>query len=109
VVRLIADLDSPRFAVREKANQELEKLGEAAAHVIRKNLQGQASPEVRRRLETLLTKQNQLPLPPDRLRAVRAVEILEHVATPEAQALLQDLAKGAPEARLTQEAKASLE
>src|SRR5439155_15882173 len=53
VVRLIADLDSPRFAVREKANQELEKLGEAAAHVIRKNLQGQASPEVRRRLETL--------------------------------------------------------
>jgi hypothetical protein len=34
---------------------------------------------------------------------------LEHIGTPEAQEVLRTLAKGAAEARLTQEAKASLE
>src|SRR5262249_51763896 len=108
VVQLIADLDNQRFAVREQANQELENLGEAAAHVIRKKLQGQPSPEVRRRLEALLAKQDQLPFPPDRLRAVRAIEVLEHIGTPEAQEVLKNPSQGAPEARLTQEPKAAL-
>jgi hypothetical protein len=40
---------------------------------------------------------------------VRAIEVLEHIGTPDANELLQTLATGAPEARLTQEAKASLE
>jgi hypothetical protein len=39
---------------------------------------------------------------------LRALEVLEHIATPEAQQVLKTLATGAPEARLTQEAKASL-
>jgi hypothetical protein len=45
----------------------------------------------------------------DFLRALRALEALEQMATPEAHALLTTLAGGAAEARLTQEAKASLE
>jgi hypothetical protein len=42
------------------------------------------------------------------LRNLRAVAVLEHIASAEARKLLDTLATGAPEARLTQEAKASL-
>ena len=45
----------------------------------------------------------------EQLQALRAIEMLETVRTPQAQQLLGELAKGAPEVRLTQEAKASLE
>jgi hypothetical protein len=64
--------------------------------------------EMRQRLEQLLRKVEPS-RSPDRLREVRAIEVLEHIGTSEAEQLLQTLAKGAPEARLTQEAKASLE
>ena len=44
---------------------------------------------------------------PESLRAVRAVEILEWIATPEAVRLIDELAKGAADARLTREAAAA--
>ena len=44
----------------------------------------------------------------EQLRALRAVEALEHAGTAKARSLLQDLARGAPEARLTREARAAL-
>jgi hypothetical protein len=43
------------------------------------------------------------------LRSLRAVEVLEHIATPEARDVLRTLAQGASEVRLTREAKAALE
>ena len=43
------------------------------------------------------------------LQALRAVEVLEYIGTPEAHRVLQALAQGVPEVRLTVEAKASLE
>ena len=65
--------------------------------------------EKRWRIESLLEKQRGPVRQPEILRALRAVVVLEEIATPEARKVLQKLASGAPDARLTQEAKASLE
>jgi hypothetical protein len=46
-------------------------------------------------------------IPPRELRALRAVELLEWIATKEARAHLIALAKGVPDARLTREAAAA--
>jgi WD40 repeat protein len=111
IARLIAELDSNQFAVRETAEKELEKYGELAFDLLRKALEGKPSLETRRRLERLTEGLSgglwsKLSLP--RVRALRAVEVLERIGTPEAEGLLESLARGAPEARLTKEAKASL-
>jgi WD40 repeat protein len=104
VARLIADLDSDRFEMRERASRELEKLGGLAKPALRKTLAGEPSGEVRRRLEKLLAKGDDAAYLPEQ----RAVEVLEHIATPEARELLRTLGGGAADARLTREAKAAL-
>ena len=106
VDRLLADLDREQFPVREAASAELAKLGESAVPALKRVLRQTPSLEVRRRVEQLLSRLEEWS--PERLRILRALEALEHGATPEARRLLEALAAGAPEARLTQEAKASL-
>jgi WD40 repeat protein len=54
--RLIADLDSDSFSVRERASRELAKLGPDAAFALRAALQGDPSAEGRRRLQAILDK-----------------------------------------------------
>src|SRR5262249_22144585 len=106
--RLLRDLDNDAFAVRDGATRTIEKLGEPARPAIERALAGaDASPELRRRLEHL---QSRLAVSTgDQLRELRALELLEHIATPEAQQFLRKLADGAPDARLTREAKAALQ
>jgi hypothetical protein len=109
VERLLAALGSEDFAERERATQELEREGDQAEAALRRLLAGNPSPEARRRAEGLLGRLDG-PLPPgELLRALRAVEVLECLGTPESRQVLEVLARGAPEARLTREAKASLE
>jgi hypothetical protein len=104
---LIADLDSDHFDVREKAQRELERMGEDAVPALRKALDGKPPAEARRRMEAIL-KQPRSPLP-EAVQAIRAVEVLENIGTPDARQVLESLAQGAPEAGLTREAKAALE
>jgi RNA polymerase sigma factor (sigma-70 family) len=107
--RLIIDLDSNKFTEREKASLGLEQLGRPAEPAFRKALAGKPSLEARRRIEGLLQKLEQGIPSSKELRELRSIEVLEHIATPESCDLLKKLAAGAPEARLTQEAKGTLE
>ena len=110
IKRLIADLDSDAFAVREKATKELQKLGELAEPAYRKVLAAQPALEMRRRLQELLDDiaQHQWHLTPEILRQLRAIEVLERIGAPEARKLLDALAGGAAGARLTREARAAV-
>jgi hypothetical protein len=106
--RLLADLGSEEFPVREKAQAGLEELGDLAEPALRQALADKPALEVRRRMERLLERLRGPVRRPEVLRPLRAVAVLEDVATPAARELLKDLASGAPGARLTREAKASL-
>jgi hypothetical protein len=108
ISQLVAGLGSERYAEREKAQQGLEKLQDLAEEELSKALAAGPTLEVRQRIERLLEKSDLLKSP-ERLRSLRAIEVLEHIGTPEARRVLQKLAKGAPEARQTREARASLE
>jgi RNA polymerase sigma factor (sigma-70 family) len=102
---LIADLDSGAFAVRDKAVNELQDLRELAAPALKKALAGTQSLETRRRIEDLLAKQRSPLAAGYLLQSARAVEVLERTDHPDAKKMLQRLAAGAPQARLTQEAR----
>jgi WD40 repeat protein len=107
--RLFADLDSDDFATREQASRRLAEFGELAVPGVRKRLAGTESAEVRKRAQEFLDRFDSATLKPDRLRQLRAVELLEGIATPAAREVLSELAKGAAEAPLTLEAAAALE
>lgn len=103
--QLVEMLDSADFSTRQKAAEELEKQGDAAAGLLQEIVaKEKPSLEVRRRLRQIVEG---IESKPESLRAVRAVEVLESIATPGAVRLIDELAKGAAEARLTREASAA--
>jgi hypothetical protein len=106
----IADLDSDTFATREKATQELEKLGRAVEASLRAALAADPPLEAKRRLEALLDRLGtEAALTPEQQRDVRAVRVLEVAGTPEAKKVLEALAKGSRSWWVVREAKAALE
>ncbi len=109
VARLLADLDSDSFAVRSQATRQLEQLGEGVLPNLREALQGKLSAEARRRLKQLIEKLESQRIAGERIRELRAVEVLEEIGNPAARAILSKLAQGIPEARLTREAGAAIE
>jgi RNA polymerase sigma factor (sigma-70 family) len=109
VRRLLVDLDSDQYPIRQAATEQLQSVRdeEQAQRVFRQALAGKPSLEVRRRLEGLLAGANSLSAG-ETLRGVRAVEVLERIDIPEARQVLQALTKGSRERRLTREATAAL-
>jgi WD40 repeat protein len=102
---LLKQLDGPRFADREKAQKELADIGE----LVRPRLEAArttATEEAGRRLDQVLKAVDEST--PDRLRQIRACEVLEGVGNPEATRLLRAWAAGPAGARLTIEATESL-
>jgi hypothetical protein len=107
--RLLADLDHADFARREAATKELARLGDGAATLLQKARQAGPSPEARRRIDELLARLKGPVTDTEMLRSIRAVEVLERIASPEARDLLRVLAEGDSGGRLTREARLSLE
>ncbi len=105
----LADLDSRSFKTREKAVKDLEGFGQLAVPSLdRKLAEKDLSLEARKRTEAVAVKLNKTVLSGDELRTIRAVEVLEGIGTPEAQAVLKDLASGGEGAALTEHARKAL-
>jgi WD40 repeat protein len=108
VLDLIHQLDDDQLSARDKAASELLDLGEPLLPVLDKALAENPTPESRLRLQELRGKLLGTVLQGERLRAFRAVEVLELIGTPDARQVLQTLADGAPGALLTTSAQAAL-
>ena len=106
---LLADLNSERFAIRERAQKELEDRGHLAREFLLHALANKPLPESRRRIEAILEIVQGREKRRDVLRDLRSIAVLEQIGTTDARQVLGKIANGTPEARLTQEAKSSLD
>jgi hypothetical protein len=104
----LADLDHESFDKREAATQDLKRVVEILESELEQERKKTTSAEVRRRLAEVLATERPAVPPPEAMRSLRAVAILERIGSGEAKALLQTLADGSPGAELTIEAKAAL-
>ncbi|HEY7315458.1 MAG TPA: sigma-70 family RNA polymerase sigma factor [Gemmataceae bacterium] len=101
---LLKKLESDQFREREEATRELKKLGDSAEPALREALKRNFPLETRRRLQALLDGLDT----GERLRTLRAIEVLERIGDKPARDLLRRLSKGAAGAWLTEEARTTL-
>jgi len=105
VTDLLRDLDSRKFADCRHAATELAKIADQTADTLREELKTTSSAEVRRQLHAIL--EGLETGTPEMLHGIRAVEVLEMMATPAAEKMLAELGTGAQAFRLTREAVAA--
>jgi RNA polymerase sigma factor (sigma-70 family) len=108
VQRLLADLDSDEFAVREAASDALGGLDQQAIPYLESTLKSTESAEVRERVQRILERRWGAAIPLEQLRQVRAVVVLERIGDGESKNLLKKWAGGPAGALLTMEAAAAL-
>lgn len=110
IQKLVNDLDSERFVVRERASRELAKHGTAALPLLRQALPKTTSPEAQRRMMLLMQAQASATdtLTIEQLRTVRALRVLEKMNTTAARRLLEELAAATLEAELSTDARQAL-
>src|SRR5262249_25203490 len=94
---------------RQKAMKELASLHEVAEVALEAVLEGKPPAELRLRVQQLLDRVKRGDPPAERLRALRAVEVLEAVGTAEARQVRRALARGEPRDLLTEQAQSALE
>lgn len=105
-VRLLLEaLGASSFADRDHATAALEALDFQVRPLVAAFAATAQSPEARVRAARISDRLHRGAISGDRLRELRAVEILSRLATPDAVQLLKELASGDPEARLTIAAK----
>ncbi len=106
IAACLRDLDGDEFEVRQRATRDLVRMGDQVIPALERCLAGRPSLEVRKRVEQILEKA--LAPNPQRLRQGRALEALERMGCDGSRRLMEALAKGDPDARLTREARAAL-
>jgi WD40 repeat protein len=104
---LIVELSSDNFTKRQAALKKSKQIGPQLGPLIQKTLNANPDLETRRRLEQILNSYADIPSP-ETLRTIRAIMVLESIGTLEARNILETLARGATEARETEEAQAAL-
>src|SRR5262249_6366772 len=109
LAELLADLDSPTFAVRTKAFAKLDQSGDTILVFLREHLAKKLPLETARRVKSLVDKHDPANPSADRLRKIRAVELLEHLRRQEARDFLAELAQGNSASPLTRDARGALE
>jgi WD40 repeat protein len=107
VDKLLADLDSEQFTVRQAAAKQLTDMGTQIELALWRVLESKPSLEVRNRVQAIQEALRGVP-PVATLRTLRAIRVLEHIGTPEARDVLRRIVTGAPGARQTREAAAAL-
>ena len=107
---MLTDLDDDNFEVRERAEQALARFGDLAEPALRAALEAKPSAEVRQRVKGLLDRvsEKSLLLPPLTVEKLRAVRVLEQIATPEAKSVLKQVAETGEDSALQAEASAAL-
>jgi WD domain, G-beta repeat/PQQ-like domain/WD40-like Beta Propeller Repeat len=108
ISRMIRDLDADRYVTRQKASKDLTEAGVRALPALQRALTKPPSPEVRLRARRLLAGLDASAMPAEELIALRGVQALEYMGTPQAKALLQKLSRGEKGDRLTEEASQAL-
>jgi hypothetical protein len=102
--KMIADLDSDEFEVREKASVDLDQAGQQAQAALVRLVSNPPSLEAKRRAQRLLARLDRAGVAPEALLALRSVQALEYIGTREARTVLEKLARGAGGSRLQEEA-----
>jgi len=106
VRRPLAELDSPDYQVRAAASAKLLALGDAVRPALTAALKAQTEPEPRQRLESLVAAlADDLPPQAADLRQLRALAVLERIATTEVATKINELSHGLADARVTLEAR----
>jgi hypothetical protein len=110
VDKLITELDSIEFSVREKASAALAKFGGLAEPALKKALAADPdSLDLRVRIKVLLEQIEKSRWTGMSLQSWRALAVLERIGSDDARQVLEGLAEGDTESRVTQEAAAALE
>ena len=107
IAQWVKQLDARRYADREAAMKALMALDGVASPILNEFLSKEPSAESRERIEKLLALHRADPVGAD-LQRSRAVQALELGGTTAARTLLTEWAAGAPNARLTEDAKSAL-
>jgi RNA polymerase sigma factor (sigma-70 family) len=109
IARLLADLDSDQFTVREQATQELESMGSYAVPYLQGALDKKPALEVRQRVEQIVERIKSSAPSAGVIRSLRAIAVLEYIGNNDARQLLEALSRGRTKALTTQEAEAALD
>lgn len=109
VKRLVADLDADAFDTRDRATDELVRIGAPALDAVRELARSASSAEAKYRANLILRLLKATGTPVSAAaRTVRAVRVLERAATPAARDLLAHLAAGDYGYDVVPDAKAAL-